>query len=160
MAKKQAKDDPSGIKIIARNRKASFEFHRLESFEAGIVLVGTEVKSLRDGKATLTDAYAVIRDGEAFLLQLDIPEYSHGNRMNHPPRRVRKLLLHKREIVRLHQKVREKGLTLVPWSLYFKQGRAKVELALVKGKRLYDKREQIAKKDARRDLERESSRRR
>jgi SsrA-binding protein len=148
------------IKIIAQNRRARFEYEILDKFEAGLVLVGTEVKSLRQGKCNLADAYAVEEAGEMHLLHLDIPEYSHGNRMNHTPKRPRKILLHRQEIAKIRQRMREKGYTVVPLSLYLKEGLVKVELALVRGKKTHDKRETLAKKDARRDVERELSRRR
>jgi SsrA-binding protein len=143
-----------GIKVIARNRKARHEYHILQKYEAGLVLTGTEVKSLREGKVNLSDAYGLVRDGELFIHNLDIPEYSHGNRMNHEPKRKRKLLMHKSDILKISIKIKEKGLTLVPVSIYFKGGWAKVELALAKGKRLYDKRESLKKKDDRREMDR------
>ncbi len=127
----------------------------MERVEAGIVLQGTEVKSLRSGKASLADSYATVDNDEMFLHNLHIPPYEAGNRFNHDPKRTRKLLLHKKEIRRLFGKITEKGLTVVPLSLYFAHGKAKVELAIAKGKRLYDKREALAKKAAKRELERE-----
>jgi len=146
---------PSGEKLIADNRRARHEFHLGDRYEAGLVLTGTEVKSLRTGKATLQQAYAEVRDGEAWLLGLHVPEYTEGNRSNHDPDRPRKLLLHRREIDRLYGQVREKGFTVVPTRLYFKDGRVKVELALARGKELRDKRRDIAARDARRQIERE-----
>lgn len=143
-----------GIKIIARNRKAFHDYHILQKVEAGLVLTGTEVKSLRDGKVAMADAFGVVRKGEIFLQNLDIPEYSHGNRMNHDPKRRRKLLLNKREITKIVVALNEKGLTLVPLSIYFKGGWAKVEMGLAKGKRLYDKRQDMKKKDDRREMDR------
>ncbi|HDI52378.1 SsrA-binding protein [candidate division KSB1 bacterium] len=144
------------IKIIATNRKARHDYQILNTFEAGIVLQGTEVKSLRQGKANLKDSYAIIKNGELFLLNMHISPYSHGTAYNHDPLRTRKLLLHRHEIRRLIGQVQEKGLTLVPLKIYFKNGIAKVELALVRGKKLYDRRQDIAKRDAERELQRES----
>ncbi|MFH2001808.1 MAG: SsrA-binding protein SmpB [Planctomycetota bacterium] len=144
-----------GIKVIARNRKAFHNYIILRVVEAGLVLTGTEVKSLRAGKVAMSDSFAVVRDnGEVFLKNLDIPEYSHGNIMNHDPKRQRKLLLHKSEIAKISIALNEKGLTLVPLSLYFKNGWAKVEMGLAKGKRMYDKRESMKKKDDRREMDR------
>lgn len=153
-------DSKSAIKIIAQNRKARFEFEILETFEAGLVLLGTEVKSLRQGKCNLVDAYVLEEGGELQLLHLDIPEYSHGNRMNHEPKRRRKLLLHRTEIAKIRQRVREKGLTVVPLSLYFKDSLAKAEIALVRGKKVHDKRASMQKRDAKREIAKELSRRR
>ena len=144
-----------GEKLIADNRRARHDYHLLDRVEAGLVLTGTEVKSLREGKATLQQAFAEVRDGEAWLLGLHVPEYGQGNRSNHEPDRSRKLLLHRREIDKLYGQVREKGVTLVPTKLYFKDGRVKVELALAKGKELRDKRGDIAERDARRQIDRE-----
>ncbi len=141
-------------KNITVNRKARHEYSILQTFECGIVLVGTEVKSLREGKANLVDSYAVIKNGEVWLLSLHISEYKQGNINNHIPTRDRKLLLNKSEIRKLIGKTKEKGLTLIPLRLYFKNGRVKVELALAKGKKVYDKRQDIAKKDFQRDQER------
>jgi SsrA-binding protein len=155
---KPASDD-GGIKIVARNRKARHEYELLEKVEAGIVLTGTEVKSLRGGKANLEDAYAEIDKGEAWLLGCDIPEYLQANRMNHVPKRPRKLLLHRREIDKLATKSGEKGLTLVPLSIYFKKGMAKVELSVARGRKSYDKREAIKQRDAKRDIDRAMRRR-
>ena len=149
----------SGIKIVARNRKARHEYELLEKVEAGLVLTGTEVKSLRNGKANLEDAYAEIDKGEVWLLGCDIPEYLQANRMNHVPKRRRKLLLHRREIAKLDSKSGEKGLTLVPLSIYFKKGIAKVELSVARGRKTYDKREAIKKQDAKRDIDRATRRR-
>ena len=145
---------PTGEKLIVDNRRARHEYHLTDRIEAGLVLGGTEVKALRDGKATLQQAYAEVRDGEAWLVGLHIPEYGHGNRENHEPDRPRKLLLHRREIDRLYGQVREKGFTLVPTRLYFKDGRVKVELALARGKDVRDKRRTIADRDAQRQIER------
>ncbi len=141
-------------KNIAVNRKARHEYAVLQIFETGIVLVGTEVKSLREGKANLVDSYALIKNNEVWLLSLHISEYKQGNINNHIPTRDRKLLMNRSEIRKLIGKTKEKGLTLVPLRLYFKNGRVKVELALAKGKKVYDKREDIAKKDFQRDQER------
>jgi SsrA-binding protein len=141
-------------KLIAENRRARHDYQLLERFEAGLVLTGTEVKSLRDGRATLAQSWADIRDGEAWLHGAEIATYDQGNRANHEPTRPRKLLLHRREIDRLYGRVREKGLTLVPTKLYFKDGRVKVELALARGKDVRDKRRAVADREARRDMER------
>jgi SsrA-binding protein len=144
----------SGIKVVARNKKARFEYFIEEKFEAGLVLVGTEVKSLRAGKVSLKDSYGSVRDGEVFLVGAHITPYSHGTHINHKPERERKLLLHKREIKKLYGKTRERGFTLVPLSIYFKKGKAKLEMGLGKGKAKYDKREAIKKKDEKRDMDR------
>jgi SsrA-binding protein len=141
-------------KNITVNRKARHEYSILQVFEAGIVLVGTEVKALRQGKANLVDSYGKLKNGEVWLVNAHISEYTQGNINNHNPRRERKLLLNKSEIRKLIGKTREKGLTLVPLRLYFKNGKAKVELALAKGKKVYDKRRDIAKKDLQREQER------
>jgi SsrA-binding protein len=141
-------------KIIATNRKARHEYHVLDTFETGIVLTGTEVKSLRDGKANLKDSYAAVRNGEVFLLNTHISPYANGSYNNHDPLRQRKLLLHKKEIKKLIGRVQEKGLTLVPLKLYFKNGKVKVELAIAKGKKLYDKRHDIAKRESDREIKR------
>jgi len=151
---------PKGEKLIADNRRARHDYQLLDRVEAGVVLTGTEVKSLRDGKTSLQRAYADVRDGEAWLVGVHIPEYGQGNRANHDPDRERKLLLHRREVDRLYGQVREKGVTIVPTRMYFKDGRVKVELALAKGKDLHDKRRDIAERDARRQMERELGRRR
>ena len=141
-------------KNITVNRKARHEYNILQIWEAGIVLVGTEVKSLRQGKANLVDGYAKIVNGEVWLINLHISEYSQGNINNHDPKRERKLLLNKSEIRKILVKTKEKGLTLVPLRLYFKTGKVKVEIALAKGKKVYDKRKDIAKRDFERDQER------
>jgi SsrA-binding protein len=146
---------PTGEKLIADNRRARHDYHLLDRFEAGLVLAGTEVKALREGKTSLQQAYADVREGEAWLHGVHIAEYGQGNRANHDPDRPRKLLLHRREIDRLYGQVREKGVTVVPTRLYFKDGRVKVELALAKGKELHDKRRDIAARDAKRQIERE-----
>lgn len=142
------------IKIIATNRKARHEYNILETYEAGMVLKGTEVKSLREGKANLKDSYARMNDGEMFLLNLHISPYEKGNRYNQEPTRPRKLLLHRNQIRRLLGRVAEKGLTLVPLRLYFKGSYAKVELALAVGKKLYDRRKSIAEREAERTVRR------
>jgi SsrA-binding protein len=142
------------IKLICKNRKARFNFDIEETLEAGIALVGSEVKSLRAGKANLSDSYAKIEKGEAFLVDAHVSAYDNANRENHEPLRRRKLLLHKREIRKLTGKVAERGFSLIPLKLYFRNGRIKVELALAKGKKAYDKRDAIRKKDQRRELER------
>ena len=141
-------------KLIAENRRARYDYELVERVEAGLVLTGTEVKSLREGRATLAQAYADVRDGEAWLHGLEIATYDQGNRANHEPMRARKLLLHRREIDSLYGTIREKGLTLVPTRLYFKDGRVKVELALARGKEKADKRRAIADRDAQRQMER------
>jgi SsrA-binding protein len=141
-------------KLIAENRRARFDYDLLERLEAGIVLTGTEVKSLRNGRTTMAQSFAEVRDGEAWLHGLEIATYDQGNRANHEPTRSRKLLLHRREIDSLYGKVREKGLTLVPTRLYFKDGRVKVELAVARGKEQRDKRRDVADRDARRQMER------
>lgn len=140
--------------LIADNRRAHHEYHILETFETGIALTGTEVKSLRMGRANLADSFARIEDGEVWLYHMHVAPYTHGNRYNVDPLRPRKLLLHKREISRLIGKTKEQGLTLVPLKLYWHGDWAKVELALVKGKQLFDKRDAIAAKSAKRDIER------
>jgi SsrA-binding protein len=141
-------------KLIAANRKARHEYHLLERFEAGLVLTGTEVKSLRDGKATIDRAYADVRDGQVWLIGAHIAPYEQASLGSHDPDRDRKLLLHRNEIASLIGKVKERGLTLVPTQLYFKNGRAKIELALAKGKEQRDKRRDLAKRDADRQIER------
>ena len=141
-------------KNITVNRKARHEYSIIQTFETGIVLVGTEVKALRQGKANLVDSYAKLKDSEVWLVNLHISEYTQGNINNHEPKRDRKLLLNKSEIRKLIGKTKEKGLTLVPLRLYFKKGKVKLELALAKGKKVYDKRRDIAKRDFDRDQER------
>jgi SsrA-binding protein len=143
-----------GEKLIVDNRRARHEYHFLEKVEAGIVLTGTEVKSLRDGRASLQQAYADIRDGEAWLVGAHISVYDAGNIANHDPDRDRKLLLHRREVDTLGAKVNERGLTLVPTRMYFRDGRAKVELAVARGKELRDKRRDVVNRDAQREMER------
>ncbi|MBF6215118.1 SsrA-binding protein SmpB [Nocardia puris] len=148
-----------GRKVIATNRRARHNYTILDTYEAGIALVGTEVKSLREGKASLVDAFATVDNGEVWLRGLHIPEFSHGTWTNHSPRRVRKLLLHKREIERLVGKSREGNQTLVPLSMYFSDGKVKVELALARGKQDYDKRQDLARRTAEREVTREIGRR-
>jgi SsrA-binding protein len=145
---------PTGTKQIAENRRARYDYELLERFEAGIVLTGTEVKSLREGRVTLAHAYADVRGNEVWLLGAEIAVYDQGNIANHDPTRERKLLLHRREIATLHGKVREKGQTLVPTRLYFKDGKVKIELALGRGKEKGDKRRTIADRDAKRQMDR------
>jgi SsrA-binding protein len=142
-------------KVVATNRKAYHDYFIEEKFEAGIMLTGTEVKSLREGRANLQDSYASVKDGETFLYHCHISPYSHGNLMNHDPLRVRKLLLHKKEIHKLLGKTQQKGLTLVPLRIYFSErGKAKVELGLAKGKKLHDRRDTIKSREASREVER------
>ena len=144
----------TGIKQVAGNRKAYHDYFIDETFEAGIALVGTEVKSLREGHVNLRDSYAEVRGGELFLVGAHISPYAQGNVWNHDPLRPRKLLLHAREIARIAARVRERGYTIVPTRLYFKGGRAKVEIGLARGKKEYDKRADLARRDAQRDVER------
>ncbi len=150
----------SDRRTIAKNRRATFEFFILERIEAGVALTGTEVKSLRESRADLSGAFVRIEKGEAYLVGCNIAEYSFGNRMNHVPLRPRKLLLHAREIRELDKKVKTEGVTVIPVELYFKGAYAKVEIALAKGKKLHDKREDIARRDARREMDRGMRRRR
>ena len=149
------KDKDSTEKVVATNRKAFHDYFIEEKFEAGIVLQGTEVKSLREGRVNLQDSFASVREGEMFLHNCHVSPYSHGNIMNHDPTRVRKLLLHKTEINKLLGKTQQKGLTLIPLRIYFsKRGHAKVELGLAKGKKLYDRRESIKAREAGREVQR------
>lgn len=148
-----------GTKLISSNRRARYDYEILDTFEAGLVLQGTEVKSLRDGKASLAEAYARVEGDEIWLVGAHIPEYVHGNRQNHDPTRPRKLLLHRAEIERLRGKVQEKGLTLIPLRLYWKRGRAKLEIALGRGKKEFDRRDDVAKREAKREMDRAMSRR-
>ncbi|MCK8828466.1 SsrA-binding protein SmpB [Natroniella acetigena] len=143
-----------GVKVITKNRKARHEYHIEEVYEAGIVLTGTEVKSIRAGRVNLKDSFAIVEDGEVYLRNMHIAAYKQGNRYNHNPERPRKLLLHKREIRKFIGKTKEKGYTLVPLQLYFKKQLVKVKLALAKGKNLHDKRQNIKKKTAQREMER------
>lgn len=146
--------ESSAVKIATENRKARHDYFIHEVFETGMALTGTEVKSLRAGKANLKDSYAQIKDGEIWLLNMHISPYNEGNRFNHEPLRSRKLLMHKSEIVRLFSKTREKGYTLVPLKVYFKRGRAKLELGLASGKKNYDKRQDLAQRAAKREVDR------
>ncbi len=141
-------------RVSISNRRARFEYEILDSFEAGIVLTGSEVKSLRAGKANLQDSYALVKNGEVWLLNMHISPYEQANQFNHDPVRTRKLLLHKSEIVKLYSKANEKGLSLIPLKLYFKKGMAKVELGVGKGKKLHDKRDSIKARDVERELRR------
>ena len=155
MARAKKKDEAEeGVKLVCRNRRAFHEYAIEDTLECGIVLTGTEVKSLREGSASLEDAYAKIEDGELWLIGSDIPEYAMGNRMNHKPKRPRKLLLHRQEIARFAGKASERGYTLVPLRLYFKHGLAKVELAVARGKQQFDKREAKKKAEAQREIRR------
>ena len=154
MASQDAK--ASGDRAIATNRRARHEYEILETVEAGLVLRGTEVKSLRDGLVNFKDSYASVRNGEGWLLGCHINPYSHGTDANHDPERDRKLLLHKREVARLGGKISEKGLTLVPLRLYFKGGRAKVEIGLARGKKLHDKRSALREREVRREMDKEA----
>lgn len=142
------------MKIVAQNRKAFHDYSIEETIEAGIVLTGTEVKSLREGKANLKDSYVLIKNGEVLLLNCHISPYTHGNIMNHDPVRTRKLLLHKKEIARIQGKALQKGYSLIPLKVYFKESRAKVEIGLARGKKMYEKRESIKKREADREIER------
>lgn len=150
----------SGVKYIAENRKACHDYFIHETYEAGIALTGTEVKSLRQGKANLKDSFCRIEHGELLLLGVHISPYEQGNRFNHDPLRTRRLLMHKYEILKLFGKTKEKGYTLIPLNLYFKKGKVKVTVALVSGKKLYDKRQALAEKEAKRDIERRMKERR
>ena len=159
MARHDKKDDQEeGIKVIARNKRAFHQYNVFDRLECGIALTGTEVKSLREGIASLEDAYAKIDDGEVWLIGSDIPEYSMAHRMNHKPKRPRKLLLHRREIVKFAGKASERGFTLVPLRMYFKSGLAKVELAIARGKQQHDKRQSLKKADAQKEIRRAMSR--
>ncbi|NUW30059.1 SsrA-binding protein SmpB [Nonomuraea sp. SMC257] len=144
----------TGRKVIAQNKRARHDYHVEDTYEAGLVLQGTEVKSLREGRASLIDGYATIDDGEAWLLNVHIPEYTQGTWTNHAARRKRKLLLHRKEIAKLSAKVKEGGLTIVPLSLYFKDGRAKVEIGVARGKKDWDKRQTLAEQQAKREMAR------
>ncbi len=149
-----SKDGKPRFKTIADNRRARHEYHLLEVFEAGIVLSGTEVKSIRQGRANLADSFARVEDGELWLYNCHISPYDHGNRFNHDPLRRRKLLMHQKQILKIKSQMQEKGLTIVPLKLYFKGNWAKIDLALARGKQLYDKRADIAKRETKRQLER------
>ena len=156
---RRAASGGDGTKLVASNRKAFHDFFIDETYEAGIALVGTEVKSLREGRVNLRDSYAEIRAGEVYLLGVHISPYEQGNLWNHDPLRARKLLLHRNEIARLQQKINERGYTLVPTRLYFRGNRVKVELGLARGKKQYDKRADLARRDAERDMQRALRRR-
>lgn len=145
-----------GRKFIAQNKRARYDYHIADTWEAGMVLMGTEVKSLREGRASLVDGYALMRDGEIWLMNVYIPEYLQGTWTNHSARRTRKLLLHRREIKRIADKTKEPGYSLVPLALYFKDGKAKVEIGLGRGKRSHDKRQAIAEREAGREMARAS----
>jgi SsrA-binding protein len=154
MARHAKKDATEDVKLICRNKRAAHEYELLDKLECGIVLTGTEVKSLREGQASLEDAYAKLEDGELWLIGSEIPEYAMGNRLNHKPKRRRKLLVHKRELGKFAGKASQRGFTLVPTRLYFTHGLAKVELAVAKGKQSHDKREDLKKRDAAREMRR------
>ncbi len=160
-AKSSKKTDPEhdNERVIAVNRRAKHEYDVLETLECGIVLVGSEVKSLRTGKLSLEEAYGRVRNSEVWLIGCDIPEYMQANRFNHDPKRPRKLLMHRREVLKFANRAYEQGLTLVPLRMYFKEGRAKVLMGLCRGRKLHDKRETIKKADAQRDLQRAMRRR-
>jgi SsrA-binding protein len=160
MGKQGNQKNAENIRIICRNRRAAHEYEISETMECGIVLTGTEVKSLRDGQASLEDAYGKIEGNEVWLIGSDIPEYAMGNRMNHKPKRPRKLLMHRREINKFAGKASERGYTLVPLRMYFKDGMAKVEIAVCRGKQMHDKREDQKKADAQREIRREMTQRR
>lgn len=148
-----AAPEPPKIKVVADNRRARHEYEIIETYETGIELVGTEVKSMRGGKANLQDAFARIEDGELWLYNCHISPYDHGNRFNHEPLRKRRLLMHSKQILRVNQQVKEKGLTLIPLKIYFKRNWVKVDLALARGKQLHDKRDAITKRETKRQLD-------
>lgn len=154
MAKNKGKDQDANLTIVCRNKRALHEYHVFDTLECGLVLKGTEVKSLREGSSSLEDAYAKLEDGELWLMGSDIPEYSMGNRLNHKPKRPRKLLLHRSEIAKFAGKASERGYTLVPLRMYFKDGRAKVEIAVARGKKDHDKRESKRTAEAKKDIAR------
>ena len=154
MAPSKKHNEEPDLKIVCRNKRAAHEYNLFDALECGIVLTGTEVKSLRDGSASLEEAYAKIVGGEVWLMGSDIPEYAMGNRLNHKPKRPRKLLLHRREIAKFAGKAAERGYTLVPLKMYFKEGRAKVELAVARGKQFHDKRQDQKKAEAQREIRR------
>jgi SsrA-binding protein len=145
---------PENIKVVATNKKARFEYFLLEHFEAGLALQGSEIKSIRAGQASLAEAYVRVENGQAWLIDAHIAPYVQANRFNHDPRRPRRLLLHKKEIRELFDAVRQKGVTIVPTRIYLKKGRAKLEIAIAKGKKLHDKRQVLAQRDAEREMER------
>jgi SsrA-binding protein len=148
-----------GRVLVAQNRKARHDYHIEDTVEAGLVLTGTEVKSLREGRASLVDGYAAVKDGELWLHNVHIPEYTQGTWTNHEPRRVRKLLLHREQIRKLNAKTQETGLTIIPIALYFKDGYAKIEIGVARGKKSYDKRHALAEREAKRDADRAMARR-
>lgn len=154
------KSDEDDVKLVARNRRAFHEYDILDRLECGVVLLGTEVKSLRDGHASIEEAYAKIEEGELWLIGSEVPEYEKGNRLNHKPKRPRKLLLHRREISKFASKASQRGFTLVPLRLYFRGGRAKVEIAVAKGKQLHDKRQAARKAETDREIRRSMANRR
>ena len=160
MATSSKQSAGEGIRLIAQNKRARHDYHLDDRYEAGLQLVGTEVKSLRGGKGSLAEAFVRIDDGEAYLVQAHIPEYDHGNINNHAPTRTRKLLLHRHELDRLEKTVKTQGVTLVPTRLYFRDGRAKLEFAVGRGKNVADKRRDMASKDAKRQIERAMKQRR
>jgi SsrA-binding protein len=162
MAKTKKKQDSSGdgTKLVAQNKRARHDYHLEDRYEAGLQLVGTEVKSLRGGKGSLAEAFVRIDNGQVFLVQAHIPEYDHGNRNNHEPTRTRKLLLHRHEIDRLDRIVKTQGVTLIPTRMYFRDGLAKLEFAVARGKNVADKRRAMADRDAKRQVDRELKRRR
>jgi SsrA-binding protein len=149
---------PDNFKVVATNRKAGFEYFLFERFEAGLALKGSEIKSIRAGQVSLAEAYVRVDEDQAWLIEAHIAPYIQANRFNHDPKRARRLLLHRKEIQEMWNAVRQKGVTIVPIRIYLKNGRAKLELAIAKGKKLYDKREAIARRDAEREMERETSR--
>lgn len=159
-AKGKKSEDADEIRLISKNRRAFHEYEIMDRLECGIVLVGTEVKSLRDGHCSLEEAYAKLDEGELWLIGSEIPEYAMGNRLNHKPKRPRKLLLRRREMNSFAEKASQKGFTLIPLSLYFKNGRAKIEIAVGRGKQLHDKRQSLKKAEANREIQRAMSRKR
>lgn len=152
--KQPEREDRKTDRVVASNRKARHEYFVIDSMEAGIALTGTEIKSVRDGKVTLGEAYARIENGELWLIGAHISPYTHGNRQNHDPDRPRKLLVHKRQIAEIREAIEQKGMTTVPLRMYLKQGRAKVEIGIVRGKKLWDKRDASAERESKRDIER------
>lgn len=151
-------EKPGDVKVVTRNKRARFEYHILDSLEAGLVLTGSEVKSIRDGNVNIHDAFARVEDGEAFVYGMEIAKYPFANILNHEPKRTRKLLLKKSEIRKIQAQLMEKGLTVVPLALLFRRGLAKLEIGVGRGKKLFDKRDDMKKRDAQRDIDRASSR--
>jgi SsrA-binding protein len=147
---------PEHIKVVATNRKAGFEYFLFERFEAGLALKGSEIKSIRNGQISLAESYIRVDEDQAWLIEAHIAPYLHANRFNHDPKRPRRLLLHRKQIREMWDSVRQKGMTIVPVRIYFKDGRAKLEIAIAKGKKLHDKREAIARRDAEREMDREA----